>query len=203
MTLATPYVPYTGYHDAKGYPSVAETQGKLLLPVDIYEHDLDFLSYTDNFYPFDSDLSSNNSSAPSPLSSPMEHVDHTQFLMPNPYPVWDETTEPVNNAALNESQAAAAKGEGKAQCWEHGCNGRVFSTWSNLKRHQKEKSGSAKKVLCPQCGGEFTRVTARDTHLAKGSCNRIRRYSNGRQRPSRVALLEMLLQQPLGRESAV
>lgn len=49
MTLATPYVPYTGYHDAKGYPSVAETQGKLLLPVDIYEHDLDFLSYTDKY----------------------------------------------------------------------------------------------------------------------------------------------------------
>lgn len=49
MTLATPYVPYIGYHDAKGYPSVAETQGKLLLPVDIYEHDLDFLSYTDKY----------------------------------------------------------------------------------------------------------------------------------------------------------
>lgn len=49
MALATPYVSYTGYHDAKSYPSVAETQGKLVLPVDIYEHDLDFLSYTDKY----------------------------------------------------------------------------------------------------------------------------------------------------------
>ncbi|KAK7756979.1 hypothetical protein SLS62_000995 [Diatrype stigma] len=206
MTLATPYLQYTGYHDAKSYPNVAEAQGKLVLPIDIYNHDLDFLSYADNFYTFDSDLSSNNSSAPSPLGSPMEHADHLNLMMPSPYPVWDETNEPMSNTNSNESQATStmtAKGEGKAQCWEHGCNGRVFSTWSNLKRHQKEKSGNAKKVLCPQCGGEFTRVTARDTHLAKGSCNRIRRYSNGRQRPSRVALLEMLLQQPSRGGSAV
>lgn len=134
----------------------------------------------------------------------MEHADHLNLMMPSPYPVWDETSEPMNNGTGSEGQATTtAKGEVKAQCWEHGCNGRVFSTWSNLKRHQKEKSGNAKKVLCPQCGGEFTRVTARDTHLAKGSCNRIRRYSNGRQRPSRVALLEMLLQQPSRGESAV
>lgn len=29
----------------------------------------------------------------------------------------------------------------KPQCWEHGCNGRQFSTFSNLLRHQREKSG--------------------------------------------------------------
>ncbi len=234
MTLATPYISYAGYHDAKSYPSVAETQGKLVLPIDIYDQDLDFLSYTDrsvlihrsatlcisanprlSFYPFDSDLSSNNSSAPSPLGSPMEHADQINLIMSSPYTAWDEPSETMsttshnhnnhNNHDHNNSRTeghATPKGETKAQCWEHGCNGRVFSTWSNLKRHQKEKSGNAKKVLCPQCGGEFTRVTARDTHLAKGSCNRIRRYSNGRQRPSRVALLEMLMQQP-GRESAV
>ncbi|RYP53994.1 hypothetical protein DL768_001144 [Monosporascus sp. mg162] len=201
MTLATPYVSYTGCHDGKSYPGVAEARGKFVLPVDIYDHDLDFLSYTDNFYAPDNDLSSNHSSAPSPLGSPMEQPDPINLVMPNAYPVWDEPNE-LMRTTTNESPAAP-KDEAKAQCWEHGCNGRVFSTFSNLKRHQKEKSGNAKKVLCPQCGGEFTRVTARDTHLAKGSCNRIRRYSNGRQRPSRVALLEMLLQQPSGRESAV
>ena len=134
----------------------------------------------------------------------MENSDPMSLIVPSLYQVWDETNDGMNSGT-NESQAptTSTKGDTKAQCWDHGCNGRVFSTWSNLKRHQKAKSGQAKKVLCPQCGGEFTRVTARDTHLAKGSCNRIRRYSNGRQRPSRVALLEMLMQHPSGRESAV
>ena len=49
MTLATPYVPFPGYHDAKGYPSMPEAQGKLVLPGDIYDHDLDFLSYADKY----------------------------------------------------------------------------------------------------------------------------------------------------------
>ena len=47
----------------------------------------------------------------------------------------------------------------KPQCWEHGCNGRQFSTFSNLLRHQREKSGQATKSSCPNCGAEFTRTT--------------------------------------------
>ncbi len=47
----------------------------------------------------------------------------------------------------------------KPQCWEHGCNGRQFSTFSNLLRHQREKSGQAAKASCPNCGAEFTRTT--------------------------------------------
>ncbi|KAK4908909.1 hypothetical protein LTR49_022272, partial [Elasticomyces elasticus] len=54
----------------------------------------------------------------------------------------------------------------KPQCWEHGCNGRQFSTFSNLLRHQREKSGTAPKSYCPKCGAEFTRTTARNGHLA-------------------------------------
>ena len=33
----------------------------------------------------------------------------------------------------------------RPQCWAHGCNGREFSTFSNLLRHQREKSGAAAK----------------------------------------------------------
>ncbi|KAI0020559.1 hypothetical protein F4780DRAFT_364677 [Xylariomycetidae sp. FL0641] len=51
----------------------------------------------------------------------------------------------------------------KPQCWEHGCNGRQFSTFSNLLRHQREKSGQAAKATCPNCGAEFTRTTVCDT----------------------------------------
>lgn len=58
----------------------------------------------------------------------------------------------------------------KPQCWEHGCNGRQFSTFSNLLRHQREKSGHAMKALCPHCGTEFTRTTARNGHMFGGKC---------------------------------
>lgn len=58
----------------------------------------------------------------------------------------------------------------KPQCWDHGCNGRQFSTFSNLLRHQREKSGTATKARCPHCGTEFTRTTARNGHMFGGKC---------------------------------
>ena len=58
----------------------------------------------------------------------------------------------------------------KPQCWDHGCNGRQFSTFSNLLRHQRERSGNATKAVCPHCGTEFTRTTARNGHLYGGKC---------------------------------
>lgn len=60
----------------------------------------------------------------------------------------------------------------RPQCWDHGCNGRQFSTFSNLLRHQREKSGMAAKSTCPRCGAEFTRTTARNGHVAEGKCTR-------------------------------
>ncbi|KAL9630204.1 MAG: hypothetical protein Q9164_006537, partial [Protoblastenia rupestris] len=45
----------------------------------------------------------------------------------------------------------------KPKCWDHDCNGRIFSTISNLLRHQREKSGITSKPTCPNCGAEFTR----------------------------------------------
>ncbi|KAK4170401.1 hypothetical protein QBC43DRAFT_348885 [Cladorrhinum sp. PSN259] len=60
----------------------------------------------------------------------------------------------------------------KPQCWEHGCNGRQFSTFSNLLRHQREKSGQATKATCPNCGAEFTRTTARNGHLQHDKCKK-------------------------------
>jgi len=60
--------------------------------------------------------------------------------------------------------------QSKPQCWDHGCNGRQFSTFSNLLRHQREKSGIAMKALCPHCGIEFTRTTARNGHMYGGKC---------------------------------
>jgi uncharacterized Zn-finger protein len=58
----------------------------------------------------------------------------------------------------------------KPQCFEHGCNGRQFSTFSNLLRHQREKSGTAMKSQCPKCHAEFTRTTAMKGHMQHDKC---------------------------------
>ncbi|KAF1824952.1 uncharacterized protein K489DRAFT_392947 [Dissoconium aciculare CBS 342.82] len=68
----------------------------------------------------------------------------------------------------------------KPQCWDHGCNGRQFSTFSNLLRHQREKSGTAAKSYCPRCGAEFTRTTARNGHLAHDKCTKQRQGSDSK-----------------------
>ncbi|EFE36080.1 uncharacterized protein ARB_05017 [Trichophyton benhamiae CBS 112371] len=62
----------------------------------------------------------------------------------------------------------------KPQCWDHGCNGRSFSTFSNLLRHQREKAGLSVKAECPYCGAAFTRSTARNGHLERGRCKAMR-----------------------------
>ncbi|PHH70454.1 hypothetical protein CDD80_6001 [Ophiocordyceps camponoti-rufipedis] len=49
-----------------------------------------------------------------------------------------------------------------------------FSTFSNLLRHQREKSGQAAKATCPNCGAEFTRTTARNGHLLHEKCKQRR-----------------------------
>ncbi|KAH6719179.1 hypothetical protein DL95DRAFT_411001 [Leptodontidium sp. 2 PMI_412] len=68
-------------------------------------------------------------------------------------------------------------------CWDHGCNGRGFTTSSNLARHRREYSDKRPTYYCPKCGAFFSRKTARNTHVENQSCTRIRRYSNGRKRP--------------------
>ncbi|KAJ5595064.1 uncharacterized protein N7459_001272 [Penicillium hispanicum] len=66
----------------------------------------------------------------------------------------------------------------RPQCWDHGCNGREFSTFSNLLRHQREKSGVVAKAECPICGAVFTRTTARNIHVAQGKCKGAGRESS-------------------------
>ncbi|CAI7587363.1 unnamed protein product [Penicillium bialowiezense] len=70
-------------------------------------------------------------------------------------------TDPPNRRATSRQ---------RAQCWDHGCNGREFSTFSNLLRHQRERSGVVAKAECPICGAVFTRTTARNIHVAQGKC---------------------------------
>lgn len=58
----------------------------------------------------------------------------------------------------------------KSICWDHGCNGRVFSTFSDLHRHQRERAGTYIKSTCHRCGAEFTRITALKRHQQFDMC---------------------------------
>lgn len=60
----------------------------------------------------------------------------------------------------------------EVKCFDHGCNGRPFSTHSNYLRHVREKSGTATKSVCPKCGASFTRKTAMTGHMQQNKCRR-------------------------------
>ncbi|KAF4581141.1 transcription factor Zn, C2H2 [Ophiocordyceps camponoti-floridani] len=86
------------------------------------------------------------------------------------YPMQSVST----SGGQEDSQVRVVQSRPKPRCWEHGCNGRQFSTFSNLLRHQREKSGQAAKATCPNCGAEFTRTTARNGHLLHEKCKQRR-----------------------------
>jgi hypothetical protein len=63
------------------------------------------------------------------------------------------------------------------RCWEHDCNGREFSTWSNLARHRREKSKNHIRSRCPLCGMSFSRKVVLVNHVRRRTCKRSRRES--------------------------
>ncbi|KFY40247.1 hypothetical protein V494_03597 [Pseudogymnoascus sp. VKM F-4513 (FW-928)] len=52
-------------------------------------------------------------------------------------------------------------------CWDHGCDGRKFSTYDNLLRHQQEMAGAEPKPTCPECGEEFSTEMKRNEHMVE------------------------------------
>ena len=59
----------------------------------------------------------------------------------------------------------------KPQCWDHGCNGREFTSFSALWSHQREEDGTPPKRTCPRCGATFPQAIAFLRHLAVDKCN--------------------------------
>jgi hypothetical protein len=57
------------------------------------------------------------------------------------------------------------------QCWDHGCDGRKFSSLSNYRRHCRERNATSEALICcPYCGQNFTRTSGRDAHIERGRC---------------------------------
>ncbi|KAJ1299529.1 hypothetical protein OPQ81_003308 [Rhizoctonia solani] len=104
---------------------------------------------------------------------PMSHEPPMMYSMPS---IMQPGNAPHHHAD-GPSAVRVVQSRPKPQCWEHGCNGRQFSTFSNLLRHQREKSGQAAKATCPDCGAEFTRTTARNGHLLHQKCKTKRQGS--------------------------
>ncbi|RDA96080.1 hypothetical protein CP533_5866 [Ophiocordyceps camponoti-saundersi (nom. inval.)] len=110
-----------------------------------------------------------------PSGMPLSH--HEGGIM---YPMHHTSPPPISSSSTTTmednggSQVRVVQSRPKPRCWEHGCNGRQFSTFSNLLRHQREKSGQAAKATCPNCGAEFTRTTARNGHLLHEKCKQRR-----------------------------
>ncbi|PYH46527.1 uncharacterized protein BP01DRAFT_372969 [Aspergillus saccharolyticus JOP 1030-1] len=109
----------------------------------------------------------------SSLSQTPSSIPHPQGLLPTGTVY--SSPESAQNSSDPEQQVRVISFRPKPQCWDHGCNGREFSTFSNLLRHQREKSGVVAKAECPSCGAVFTRTTARNIHVAQGKCKGIAR----------------------------
>lgn len=112
-----------------------------------------------------------------PLRHPATYVESSTNNNNNNSPHNNNAHSPHSGSHVNsesENQVRVLDSRPKPQCWDHGCNGREFSTFSNLLRHQRERSGAAAKSECPHCGAVFTRSTARNTHIAQGKCKGIR-----------------------------
>ncbi|KAK6005395.1 hypothetical protein QM012_007037 [Aureobasidium pullulans] len=84
-------------------------------------------------------------------------------------------TEPSTSAGPSPGSGQTVKPV--IRCWDHGCDGRRFSSISNFRRHQRERAGQTPVCFCPRCGAAFYRRWTRDHHVERGSCLRIPRWS--------------------------
>lgn len=111
---------------------------------------------------------------PVPSSHQSSISSHTSSMLHEP--IYSPSS--LNTTSSKEQQLHVMSSRPRPQCWDHGCNGREFSTFSNLLRHQREKSGVVAKAECPVCGAVFTRTTARNIHVAQGKCKGAGRESS-------------------------
>lgn len=95
------------------------------------------------------------------------------FTHPSP-PVAAEQHRPgaeyPTTSFVATSRPSVDSGDRQIRCWEHGCDGRTFSTRSNLSRHQREKANQTPSFSCPKCGVTFRRRTAAKRHQEAERC---------------------------------
>ena len=80
---------------------------------------------------------------------------------------WSDALDVWLEASLQQQNKSL---ELPIRCYNHGCNGRTFSSKGNYQRHLKEQNGAAPKFLCPTCGRMFSRSSARNKHYKEQRC---------------------------------
>lgn len=115
-------------------------------------------------------------STPSPTSQSFSS-DQTFWSMQSPPSeqnlLSDDTPSPLSDDAGTPSKQACSASESSRTCYDHGCDGRVFSSRSNLLRHQRERAPHARLLACPMCGATFYRLWTRDYHVKSARCQKM------------------------------
>lgn len=77
---------------------------------------------------------------------------------------------PIDYNTASSPTFSNLEGELHRTCFDHGCDGRVFSSRSNFRRHRREKAQQAQLLECPVCGAKFYRRWTRDQHMLREKC---------------------------------
>jgi hypothetical protein len=91
-------------------------------------------------------------------------VDRTSFEHTSPNPI------PTDYNLASSPTFPTLDDELHRTCFDHGCDGRVFSSRSNFRRHRREKAQQAQLLECPVCGAKFYRRWTRDQHMLREKC---------------------------------
>lgn len=104
----------------------------------------------------------------------------TDFIATDITNAWYDSTAACNPDSLawypHENFAWQPGPTRSYRCWQHGCDGRSFSSLSNYRRHLRERLGP--RARCPRCGQTFVRAAARDEHHRERKCTMIQLDAN-------------------------
>lgn len=105
------------------------------------------------------------------LQGELNELKRAPSLSPEPLEVAQPSQQASAPSSMrNSTHDAANSSSNLPRCWGRCCNGRAFSTPSNLARHQREKRGEAAKLRCSFCNATFSRSSARNAHETEKRC---------------------------------
>jgi len=180
------------YHDSRQVQQVDRARGipstTALADPDYCDYPSTAASSTTEYSDFTASDSSNQSqsstqsSPPEPPSGsqPAQYASATQTSLPGLH--FTSTTVCPVLAAMHAtaSTSPARTTSHNLRCWEHNCNGRKFSTLSNLARHQREKAGDRMVYICQKCKTSFVRKSTLQDHLSRKTCSNSGLMQTGR-----------------------
>ena len=141
-------------------------------------------SFSSSSYPISEETQSLNHQRAQEHLDRVKHKPYPEIIMPTNYTDHTRATKRARNTLVARKSRSKRAGsmaspadlalEGRSspnphvvgapmkhQCWDHGCNGRLFTTPSGLLRHQQENSDTLRSATS---GHESTGITAGSAH---------------------------------------